>query len=89
MNETLKHLWSHSAGFHSNDRKLFKLPSRASQLCRTRTDEEPPYLPEVPDVKKVEGVEQVALLHPERVAARRQEGPDVLQTQELWREYYY
>lgn len=44
----------------------------------------PPHLPEVPDVEQVESLEQLAPLHAEGLAARRQEGPDVLQAQELW-----
>lgn len=42
-----------------------------------------PYLAKVPDIKKVKGVEQFALLHSEWVAARQQERPDILQAQEL------
>lgn len=42
-----------------------------------------PYLSKVPDVKKVKGLEQLAFLHAENLAARRQESPDVLQAQEL------
>lgn len=45
-----------------------------------------PYLSKVPDVKKVKGLEQLAFLHAECVAARCQESPDVLQAQELRRE---
>lgn len=44
----------------------------------------PPYLSKVPDVEEVEGLEQLVLLHAERLVARRQEGADVLQAQELW-----
>lgn len=43
-----------------------------------------PYLSKVPDVKKVKGLEQLASPHAKYLAARRQEGPDVLQAQELW-----
>lgn len=42
-----------------------------------------PYLSKVPDVKKVKRLEQLALLDAERLAARCQESPDVLQAQEL------
>lgn len=45
-----------------------------------------PYLSKVSDVKKVKGLEQLTFLHAEYLAARRQEGPDVLQAQELCRE---
>lgn len=41
------------------------------------------YLSKVPDVKKVEGLKQLALPHAKDVAARQQERPDVLQAQEL------
>lgn len=42
-----------------------------------------PYLSKVPDVEEVKGFEQLASLHAEDLVARRQEGPDVLQAQEL------
>lgn len=47
------------------------------------TGECSPYLAKVPDIKKVKSVEQFALLHSEWVAARHQEGPNILQAQEL------
>lgn len=58
-----------------------KLPLPMSFLCLT--EQTAPHLSEVPDVKQVESLEQLALLHAEHLAARRQEGPDVLQAQEL------
>lgn len=42
-----------------------------------------PYLSKVPDIKKVEGLEQLAFLHAEYVTACCQESPYILQTQEL------
>lgn len=42
-----------------------------------------PYLSKVSDVEKVKGLEQLTFLHAEHLAARRQEGPDILQAQEL------
>lgn len=41
------------------------------------------YLSKIPDVEEVEGLEQLALLHAEDLAARCQESPDILQAQEL------
>lgn len=41
------------------------------------------YLPEVSDVKQIEGVEEVALLHRKHGVAGREERADVLQAQEL------
>lgn len=41
------------------------------------------YLSKVPDVKKVEGLKQLAFPHAKHVAARQQERPDVLQAQKL------
>lgn len=41
------------------------------------------YLSEVPDVKKVEGLKQLAFPHAKHVTARHQECPDVLQAQKL------
>ena len=41
------------------------------------------HLAEVPDVKEVEGVKQLAVAQAELVVAHFQKGPDVLQTQEL------
>lgn len=53
------------------------------------TEQTPPHLSKVPDVKQVESLEQLTLLHAEHLAARRQEGPDVLQAQELWEEHRF
>lgn len=44
------------------------------------------YLPEVSNVEKIEGVEQVNLLHGERHVAGGEERADVLQAQELQRQ---
>lgn len=41
------------------------------------------YLPEIPDVEEVKGFKQLAFLHAKYLAACHQEGPDVLQAQEL------
>lgn len=41
------------------------------------------YLSKVPDIKKVEGLKQLAFPHAKHVAARQQERPDVLQAQKL------
>lgn len=41
------------------------------------------HLSKVPDVKKVEGLKQLAFPHAKHLGARHQEGPDVLQAQKL------
>lgn len=41
------------------------------------------YLPKVPQVKEVKGLEQLALLHAKDLRAGAEERPDVLQAQEL------
>lgn len=61
-----------------------RLPLPMSLFCLT--EPKPPHLSKVPDVKQVKSLEQLTLLHAEHIAARRQEGPDVLQAQELWEE---
>lgn len=49
------------------------------------------YLSKVPDIEQVEGLEELALPHSERLATGREEGPDVLQTEKLRdrNSYYY
>ena len=64
-----------ASGCHYHRISLTALLAVCQRVCA--------YLAKVSHVKKVKGVEQVAFLHPEFVAARRQESPDVLQAQEL------
>lgn len=44
-------------------------------------------LGKVLDVKQVESLKQLTLAQPELLTAGGQEGPDVLETQELWRQW--
>lgn len=50
------------------------------------TEQTSPHLSKVPDVKQVKGLKQLAFLHAQYLTARCQEGPDVLQAQELRRD---
>lgn len=50
---------------------------------RFKDEERSTHLAEVPDVKEVEGVEELAVAQAELVVADLEKRPDVLQTQEL------
>lgn len=51
-------------------------------MCRVKTGTTT-HLPEVPHVKQVEGVEELAVPQTELVVAHLEKRPDVLQAQEL------
>lgn len=63
-------------------------PSEERRTTEREKDRRGPYLPEVSDVKQIEGVKQVALLHGERHVAGCEERADVLQAQELQRQQW-
>lgn len=80
----------HSTGHQSTSKHVSLILRKHSKGWRKlplRTRATRSYLSEVPDVEKVEGLEQLAFPHAKRFAARHQERPDVLQAQKLcWEE---
>lgn len=72
-----------TAGVRGGEGGSLHLPKTKPKCHRMTAGKCLRYLAKVPDIKKVKGVEQFALLHSEWVAARQQERPDILQAQEL------